>query len=92
MPVARGGGLLRSYRIVSAGEPDDEQPGTERVIDRDGTLHRRYGAVAPVLYVIRPDDYLGVRAAVPNDVSLGEYLREIGLEPGGEGGKPRNPE
>jgi 2-polyprenyl-6-methoxyphenol hydroxylase-like FAD-dependent oxidoreductase len=89
VPVDRGGNLLRSYRIVSAEEADDEQPGIETVIDRDGSLHRRYGAVAPVLYVIRPDDYIGFRAAVPNDVPLAEYLRQIGLEVGDVRSEPR---
>jgi 2-polyprenyl-6-methoxyphenol hydroxylase-like FAD-dependent oxidoreductase len=88
-PEDWGTDFLRSYRILPAGEVHDEQPGIETVIDRDRTLHRRYGAVAPVLYVIRPDDYIGFRAAVPNDVPLAEYLRQIGLEVGDVRSEPR---
>jgi hypothetical protein len=84
------GELLRSYRVVPEGAAVDERPGVETAVDVDGTLHRRYGAVAPVLYVIRPDDYVGFRAAVSNDVPLAEYFREaIGLATAGERAAPR---
>lgn len=76
------GDLVRSYRIVSDERPDvNEQPDIKTLVDRDGMLHKRYGALMPVLYLVRPDDYIGFRGAVSNDVPLREYLREeIGLK------------
>jgi hypothetical protein len=32
------------------------------LLDPDGALHRRYGAGAECVYVVRPDGYIGYRA------------------------------
>jgi hypothetical protein len=45
--------------------------------DRMGALHRRYGAAAACLYLIRPDGYVGYRAQPPDAAKLRAYLGRI---------------
>lgn len=47
------------------------------VLDGDGTLHYRYGARGPCLYVIRPDGYIGYRSDVVDGAGVEEHLAEI---------------
>lgn len=79
----QAGTLVRPYRIVPDELPNDEQD-IETLIDTGGTLHERYGALTPVFYLVRPDDYIGFRGAVSNAVPLDEYFKEaIGLHVNG---------
>lgn len=70
------GDVVRPCRIVLDKLPSDERD-IETLIDKDGTLHERYGALTPVFFVVRPDNYIGFRGAVSNAVPLDEYFNEV---------------
>lgn len=70
------GDVVRAYRIV-LDEPPIGENDIETLIDKNGILHERYGALTPVLFVVRPDDYIGFRGAVSNAVPLAEYFNEV---------------
>lgn len=63
--------------IVSegGGTHPDAPPGTAFVRDPEGSLHRRYGAEAGALYLVRPDGYIGYR---DREANLGEIRRYLG--------------
>ena len=46
-------------------------------LDPNGDLHRRYRAVQPCLYLIRPDGYIGFRSPTVDREALLGYLDEI---------------
>ncbi len=48
-----------------------------RLFDPEGAMHRRYGAAAPCLYLVRPDGYIGYRSQPPDAGKLGAYLEQI---------------
>lgn len=47
------------------------------LLDRDGALHRTYGAYRPCLYLLRPDGYVAFRGAVAACDSLRGYLSKL---------------
>ncbi len=52
-------------------------PEFETVSDTtDGRTHAEYGASQPCLYLIRPDYYIGYRAATPDSAALHQFLKE----------------
>lgn len=54
--------LVVAYRITRTAGTD----AGESILDRDGRLHRRFGARLPCVYLIRPDGYVGYRAQPPD--------------------------
>jgi 2-polyprenyl-6-methoxyphenol hydroxylase-like FAD-dependent oxidoreductase len=48
--------------------------GGEQLRDAEGTLHERYGARGPALYLIRPDGYVAFRSAGRDAEALVDYL------------------
>ena len=46
------------------------------VIDGDGRFHDRYGAVRPTLYLLRPDDHVGLTVQPPRREALDAYCDE----------------
>jgi 2-polyprenyl-6-methoxyphenol hydroxylase-like FAD-dependent oxidoreductase len=51
--------------------------GADALLDLDGTLHRRFGAGAECLYLIRPDGYVAYRSQPADEARLVAYLETI---------------
>jgi hypothetical protein len=49
----------------------------EVVLDPEGTFHRRYGAGAECLYLVRPDGYIAYRSQPADGGKLMEYLARV---------------
>jgi 2-polyprenyl-6-methoxyphenol hydroxylase-like FAD-dependent oxidoreductase len=65
------------YAIVGpAAEPDDFRE-LHPVQDPAGSFRQRYGADSPCAYLIRPDGYVGYRAAPLRAAALATYLDRI---------------
>jgi hypothetical protein len=47
------------------------------LLDSSGSAHRAYGAEDEVLYLIRPDGYVGYRGQPPDAAKLLGYLKRI---------------
>jgi hypothetical protein len=58
------------------------------LLDPDGETHRRYGATAEALYLVRPDGYVGLRAQPASEEVLLRYLRRVLDRVGGEVPRP----
>jgi hypothetical protein len=54
-----------------------ELAGRRVLLDPDGETHRRYGATAEALYLVRPDGYVGLRAQPASEEVLVRYLRRV---------------
>jgi hypothetical protein len=74
----RYGQWIAVYVVVPNATAPSELQGKEGVLlDADGVLHRRYGAGAECLYLIRPDGYVGYRAQPADVDKLLAYLGRI---------------
>ena len=70
--------LISSYMIVTGKSAPAGFARTESLLfDREGLVHRRYGADVACLYLVRPDGYIGFRASPPRLERLEEYLTRI---------------
>ena len=49
----------------------------EQILDLSGSLHHRYGAGLPCVYVIRPDRYVGCRALNTDPMPVLEYFGRL---------------
>jgi hypothetical protein len=85
-------GLAHSYgdavRVCLALPPDqagdDRGSGSAlRVRDIEGALHRRYGAAAGRLYLVRPDGYVGYCSEPPSGEGLFRHLARVLTPPAG---------
>lgn len=75
--IADGFGALVAVHLIAAdGAPLSQLPG-QAIIDTQQSAHRAYGAVAPCLYLIRPDGYVGFRSLPPDRASLSGFLSRI---------------
>jgi len=72
-------GLIDVHLVARPGVavPSDLPAGTSVIVDAEGALHRRYGAHAECLYLIRPDGYVAYRSAPSAPPRLREYLGRI---------------
>lgn len=86
-PIYRDVDRLAGVRLVAAGYGNlvrvvsvwhgDTPPGNEWLIDPDASAHRRFGVEQPSFYVIRPDQYVGLRSQPAEAVVLHEWLAEL---------------
>ena len=75
--VAEGFGALIAVHVVTIDDVSGENWPGNLVVDSELAAHRAYGAVAPCLYLIRPDLYVGFRGLPPDRNSLGGFLSRI---------------
>lgn len=61
--------------LVVEQEHPKESDGT--VIDENGRLHLAYGATRPCMYLIRPDQYIGMRSIKLSQARLTRYLKKV---------------
>jgi 2-polyprenyl-6-methoxyphenol hydroxylase-like FAD-dependent oxidoreductase len=76
-PIA--GGLDREFvRPIAVVHETRESPGFDgaTVVVDDGRFHDRYGAVRQTLYLLRPDDHVGLRTQPARREPLHAYFRE----------------
>jgi 2-polyprenyl-6-methoxyphenol hydroxylase-like FAD-dependent oxidoreductase len=69
------GGRTRTY-VVTAG-PDPEAAGPPAIVDAAGEFRTAYGATGGSGYLVRPDGYLGFRAAPLTATSLRRHLEKV---------------
>lgn len=55
------------------------------IINTDGAIHRRYGAMKESLYLIRPDHHIGFRSQPVDQETFLDYLEEILIPSNGNG-------
>jgi 2-polyprenyl-6-methoxyphenol hydroxylase-like FAD-dependent oxidoreductase len=75
--ASRGRDWLVPWRVRNARTADDGAAAARILLDPDGVLHRAYGALAPCLYVIRPDGYIGYRSPRCDGRGLRDYRKRI---------------
>ena len=68
-------GLIRTVLVARDAGTGSWQG--DRLADPDGEVHRRYGASAECLYLIRPDGYIGYRSQPADASALARYLGSI---------------
>lgn len=69
-------GLIRCYLVSTVAVPESEWTGAV-IVNRDGAVHRRYGAPEEALYLCRPDHHIGYRSRpVVPDLFI-DYLEQI---------------
>lgn len=75
---ARWPTLIRVHVIVLGSQlPASLDWVGSRVLDPDQQLHRRYGATAECLYLIRPDGYVGFRAQPATFAGIERYMTRL---------------
>jgi hypothetical protein len=70
----RSGADIRPWVVVWGRRPPAGMAGRRVLLDPDGETHRRYGATAEALYLVRPDGYVGLRAQPAAADVLERYL------------------
>ncbi|MCA1684396.1 MAG: FAD-dependent monooxygenase [Planctomycetia bacterium] len=71
-------GLIRPWLVLRGDAESGALRGDGEVLrDPGGSLHRRYGAASPCLYLIRPDGYVGYRSQPPDADKLRAYLERL---------------
>ncbi|MBX6312998.1 MAG: FAD-dependent monooxygenase [Isosphaeraceae bacterium] len=71
---------IRPYLVIHApARPEELRWGGDVLLDPDGDLHRRFGAAAECLYLIRPDGYVGYRSQPVDAEKLRTYLGRLFL-------------
>ena len=66
---------LRVWLVVE--QDRDATWSSNTISDRQGQLHRRFGAVYPSAFVIRPDGHIGLRAIPASDAVVIRYLEQL---------------
>jgi len=62
---AAAGDEVRSYIVVTGGQPPARLAPENVFLDPDGEAHRLYGAIAGSQYLVRPDGYVAWRTGGP---------------------------
>ncbi len=87
---ARYADLIRPWLVVPGDDTTEGMTwGGATLRDPDAALHRRYGAAAPCLYLIRPDGHVGYRALPPAADKLAAYLDRLFIPREDAGGSSR---
>ncbi len=71
------GADVRPWVVVWGRRLPAELAGRRVLLDPDGETHRRYGASAEALYLVRPDGYVGLRAQPASEEVLVRYLGRV---------------
>jgi hypothetical protein len=82
------GADVHAWVVVWGPQLPVELAGRRVLLDLDGETHRRYGATAEALYLVRPDGYVGLRAQPASEEVLLRYLRRVLDRVGGEVPRP----
>ena len=64
----------RQLRVPASSDLGDR---SSELLDPDGRTHRRYGATAEALYLVRPDGHVGLRAQPASEEVLLRYLGRV---------------
>jgi 2-polyprenyl-6-methoxyphenol hydroxylase-like FAD-dependent oxidoreductase len=76
----RHGAFVDAHVIVPRADKPPELGWDGSILfDTDGALHRRYGAGAECLYLVRPDGYVAYRAQPADEDRVVSYLQSIFL-------------
>jgi 2-polyprenyl-6-methoxyphenol hydroxylase-like FAD-dependent oxidoreductase len=75
---------VRPWVVVWGRQLPTELAGRRVLLDPDGETHRRYGATAEALYLVRPDGHVGLRAQPASEEVLVRYLERV-FDPVGAG-------
>ena len=72
---AQYGDLVSEHLVLSPGRTESRSDWPGPILaDPTGELHERYAAVAPTVYLIRPDGYVGFRSQPADEQRLLEHL------------------
>jgi 2-polyprenyl-6-methoxyphenol hydroxylase-like FAD-dependent oxidoreductase len=71
------GADVRPWVVVWGRRSPAGLAGRRVLLDPDGETHRRYGATAEALYLVRPDGYVGLRAQPASEEVLVRYLGRV---------------
>ncbi|WP_448612255.1 FAD-dependent monooxygenase [Geodermatophilus sp. URMC 60] len=71
------GADVRPWVVVRGRQSPTELAGRRVTLDPDGATHRRYGATAEALYLVRPDGHVGLRAQPASEEVLVRYLGRV---------------
>jgi hypothetical protein len=82
------GADVHAWVVVWGPQLPAELAGRRVLLDPEGETHRRYGATAEALYLVRPDGYVGLRAQPASEEVLLRYLGRVLDRAGGEVPRP----
>lgn len=71
-------GLVESHVVVANQTAvADYKPGTSVLVDALHEAHTKFGVTNPMIYLVRPDNYIGYRGPLPTGDSLLAYLKRV---------------
>ena len=73
----RFGADVRPWVVVWGRRSPAELAGGRVLLDPEGESHRRYGATAEALYLVRPDGHVGLRVQPASEEVLVRYLGRV---------------
>jgi 2-polyprenyl-6-methoxyphenol hydroxylase-like FAD-dependent oxidoreductase len=73
--IATSADAMKSWKLPFVIE--NALPFLDLHLDSELTFHRRYGSESPMLYLVRPDGYIGFRTLSIKKESLADYLSTI---------------
>ncbi|MGY1681104.1 FAD-dependent monooxygenase [Geodermatophilus sp. SYSU D01176] len=85
------GADVRAWVVVWGRQSPAGLAGRQVLLDPDGATHRRYGATAEALYLVRPDGYVGLRAQPASEEVVLRYLGRVLDRVGGDVPQPAPP-
>ncbi len=68
---------VRTHVVVPADRASTELSGLDVLLEPDGDAHRRYGAAAESLYLVRPDGYIAFRSQPAHAQPVIGHLRTV---------------
>ncbi len=68
---------VRTHVVVPADRASTELSGLDVLLEPDGDAHRRYGAAAESLYLVRPDGYIAFRSQPAHAEPVIGHLRTV---------------